>query len=107
MKRVVTLSFLLSLGALSQPALASAAGFPQGMRSTPPLTLVKCWHVNPSQGGGTNASCDRPWAACLEQVQRKFGPPKDTGGRPQTDGSQPFYDKCDAARRDCEEKYCK
>ncbi len=107
MKRAVTLSFLLSVGALSQSALASPAAFPQGMRGTPVLTLVadedKCW----LQRGPSHDSCDRPWGTCLEQVQRKFGAPKFTGGRPQTDGSQPFYDKCDAARTTCEAKYCK
>ena len=108
MKWVVTLSFLLSFGALLQPALASAAGFSQDMRSTPLLTRVKCWNINPNvEGGGTNDSCTRPWAACLEQIERKFGPPENTGGRPQTNGSQPFYDKCDAVRRNCEEKYCR
>jgi hypothetical protein len=106
-KRVVTLSLLLAFGALSQPALASAAGFPQGMRSTPLLTLVKCWHVPPRLGGGVNEICETPFRACLQEVYRKFGLPKDTRGGPQTDGSQPFYDKCDAARSACEEPYCK
>lgn len=93
MKRfIAVLSFLLWFGLPS--TFVSAATIAQRIGGTSPITFVasKCW----LQGGDPHDSCNRPWWACLAEVQRVHG-----------NFAPRLNEKCDRARQQCEAKLCK
>jgi hypothetical protein len=104
---IVIFSFLLpfSFDLWLHSHSASAAPMTQRFsdRSLIASVASNCWLT----GGLPHGDCSGQWQSCLNTVKSKFGQPEDTGGRPQGNGSQPFYDVCDRARSQCEAKYCR